>query len=100
MIKVSEVNIQFIKPVDGLIGFASLVINDEFYLGSIGVHQKLKGPGFRFTYPTKKGQLSDRPVFHPISKGAAEVVEQAICKKLEDVMRKYLAGHTCNDIGW
>lgn len=36
---ISEVNIILIKPKDGLIGFASLVINDALYLGSIGIHQ-------------------------------------------------------------
>ena len=52
--KISEVNIILIKPRNGLIGFASLVVNDALYLGSIGIHQKLNGNGYRLTYPTKK----------------------------------------------
>ncbi|MBI2342901.1 MAG: hypothetical protein HYV02_00975 [Deltaproteobacteria bacterium] len=61
--KISEVNIQFIKPADGLIGFSSGVIDDAFYLGSIGVHQRLDGTGYRPTYPTKKSPLNNRPIF-------------------------------------
>ena len=38
---VTEVQIDFIKPKDGLIAFASLVINGDVYLSSIGIHKSL-----------------------------------------------------------
>ena len=49
VMKISEVNIQLIKPANGLVAFASVVLDDKIYLGSIGVHQRLDGTGFRLT---------------------------------------------------
>ena len=48
--KISEINIQLIKPVNGLVAFASVVLDDKIYLGSIGVHSRLDGTGYRHTY--------------------------------------------------
>lgn len=96
--KISEVNIQFIKPVDGLIGFASLVIDGAFYLGSIGIHQRLDGTGYRLTYPTKKSTLNSRPIFHPINREISQAIEQAIFIKLKNVMSKAYDRHDCADI--
>lgn len=85
--KVSEVNISFIKPINGQIGFASIVINDELYLSSIAVHQKLHRPGeYRITYPTKLVGSQFQQIFHPINKQAALAIEHAILTKLKDVM--------------
>lgn len=95
--KISEVNIILIKPRDGLIGFASLVIDDALYLGSIGIHQKLNGSGYRLTYPTKKAGMQDMDIFHPISRAAGNVIETAIFNKLNDVMNRLddSAGYDC-----
>jgi len=98
MMKISEINIQFIKPADGLIGFASLVINDELYLGSIGIHQRLDGEGYRLTYPTKKTDPTRRPLFHPINRMTSQIIEGAIFTKLKEVMSKGYAGHYRTDI--
>lgn len=81
---ISEVNIEFIKPKDGLIGFASLVVGKQLYLSSIGIHKKLDGSGYRLTYPSK-GSFS---VFHPITREMGQAIEEEILKKLNDVMKK------------
>lgn len=81
---VSEVKIEIVKPNNGLIGFASVVINDSIYLGSIAVYKKLNAQGYRILYP-KKG---DFDIFHPITKEASNLIEEAIFNKLEDVMSK------------
>ncbi|MCK5384587.1 MAG: SpoVG family protein [Alphaproteobacteria bacterium] len=86
--KISEVNIVLIKPRDGLIGFASLVINDALYLGSIGIHQKLNGNGYRLTYPTKRTGMHNADIFHPINRDAGKAIEDAVLNKLNDVMKK------------
>ncbi|MCB9981783.1 MAG: septation protein SpoVG family protein [Rhodospirillales bacterium] len=86
--KISEVNIILIKPRNGLIGFASLVINDALYLGSIGIHQKLNGNGYRLTYPTKKTGTNNMDIFHPINREAGKAIETAILTKLNDVMNR------------
>lgn len=86
--KISEVNIILIKPRNGLIGFASLVINDALYLGSIGIHQKLNGNGYRLTYPTKKTGANNMDIFHPINREAGKAIETTIFNKLNDVMNR------------
>jgi stage V sporulation protein G len=82
--KITEIQIEFIKPSNGLIGFASLVVDDDIYLSSIAIHKKLDSSGYRLTYPSK-GKFA---IFHPIHKEASTQIEQAIFAKLKDVMKK------------
>ncbi len=91
--QVTEVDIAFVKPKDGLIAFASVVLDDQIYLSGIAVHRKLVGLGYRLTYPTRRvgdGQLS---VFHPIRKPIGLAIEAAIFAKLKDVLSRHDAGH-------
>lgn len=82
--KISEVQIDFIKPNNGLIGFASFVVDGSFYISSIAIHTKLSGDGYRLTYPSK-GSFT---ICHPINKRASLEIEAAIFRKLNDVMSK------------
>lgn len=84
-IKISEIQIIPIKPVNGLVGFVSFVLNDELYLGSIGVITRLDG-SYRLLYPTKKTGGRDINIFHPINKTLAQSIENQIIKKFEEVM--------------
>jgi hypothetical protein len=52
--RVTEVDIAFVKPKNGLIAFASVVLDDQLYLSGIAVHSKLAGSGYRLTYPTRR----------------------------------------------
>jgi hypothetical protein len=90
---ISEVNISFIKPNNGLIGFASLIINGGFYISSIGIHQRLDGTGYRLTYPTKQ-QVN---ICHPINKETSLAIEKAVITKLKDVMSKTNVGYDSNN---
>lgn len=85
---VSEVNIQLIKPCDGLVGFASVVLDDQIYLSSIGIHQRLDGTGYRITYPTKKTGNRSFDVFHPIKKEIGQKIEEAVLSKIAEIMSK------------
>ena len=78
---IKKVEIVPIKPREGLIGFASIVIGDCFYLSSIGVHARLDGKGFRITYPTKKVGDVNVAIFHPLEKELSKEIEQAIFEK-------------------
>ena len=82
--KVSEVQIVPVKPDEGLIAFASCLINDSIYLGSIAVFTRLGG-GYRLVYPTKK--IGDRHLHyhHPISKEAAVAVEEAVFARVREL---------------
>lgn len=86
MIKITEVQIEFINPSNGLIAFASIVIDGSIFLSSIAIHKKLNAEGYRLTYPSK-GQFQ---IFYPINKEVSRQIEEAIFKKLNDVMKKYL----------
>lgn len=82
--KISEVHIEFIKPRDGLIGFASFVIEDSIYISSVAIHKKLNSDGYRLTYPSK-GNFT---ICHPINKEISQEIEAAIFSKLKNVMNK------------
>lgn len=86
--QISEVNITLIKPKDGLIGFASLVLGGALYLSGIGIHRKLNGEGHRLTYPTRKAGEQSFNIFHPISRDMGLAMEQAIFEKLKNVMNR------------
>jgi len=85
--KINEVQINFIKPKNGIIAFASFVLNDSFYMGSIAIHKKLNGDGFRVTYPTKPLGQDNINVFHPINRDVALKIETKVIQKLKDVMK-------------
>ena len=91
--KVTEVEVAFVKPKDGLIAFASIVLDDQLYLSGIAIHKKLVGSGYRLTYPTRRIGESQLNVFHPIRKPIGMAIEQAIFAKLNDVLSKHDAGH-------
>ena len=82
--KISEVHIEFIKPQDGLIAFASFVIEDSFYVSSVAVHRKLGSDGYRLTYPNK----GKHTLFHLINKKTSQAIEAAVFCKLKNVMNK------------
>lgn len=83
--KISEVTITPVKPDGkGLIAFASCIVEDSLYLGSIGVLTKLKG-GYKILFPTKKLRDNYLHYFHPISSSAGNDIESAIIKEVEAV---------------
>jgi len=82
---ISEVQIIPLKPKDGLVGFANIVIDNSIFLSSIGIYTRPEG-GYRLTYPTKgSGGLN---IFHPINKEAGDQLEKAIVSKFEEVISK------------
>lgn len=83
---ITEVQIVPIKPNSGLIAFASVVINGQLYLGSIGIHAKIDGSGYRLTYPTKSVGGRNLYVYHPINRETSDAIEEAIFARLKDVI--------------
>lgn len=96
-ITISEVNISLIKPQNGLIGFASLILEGNFYIGSIGIHQRLDGSGYRLTYPTKRINNIEMNIYHPINKATSFAIEKAVMNKLKDVTSKQHVGYDSNN---
>ena len=87
MERITEIQITPIKPQDGLVAFASFVLDNSLYLGSVGIVTRIQG-GYRLVYPTKRAGNRDFHVFHPINKAFAELVEREVIKRYEDVMKK------------
>ena len=74
--KINEVSIEFIKPKNGLVGFASFVIEGIYY-SSVGIFTRPTG-GYRLTYPTKRVGNRDLHLFHPINRQTAYEIEEKI----------------------
>jgi len=75
---ITDVQITPVSPQGGLRAFASLVINQNLYLGSIAIHEKLDGSGLRLTYPTKRAGNSKRNIFHPVTPEFSKAIEQVL----------------------
>jgi DNA-binding cell septation regulator SpoVG len=80
----TEIQIVPVQPQNGLVGFASFVLDSKLYLASIGIFTRPEG-GFRLLYPTKKIGTKNINIFHPIEKTFAEAIEAAVIKKFEEV---------------
>ncbi len=86
--RLSEIQIIPIKPQNGLVAFASFVLDKSLYLGSIGIMTRPNG-GYRLVYPTKKVADRNLNIFYPINKEIAKVIENEVVKRFEEVMTKY-----------
>ena len=84
--QIQEVQIVPIKPSNGLVAMASVVIENSIYLGSIGIHTKLSGKGYRITYPTKRLNDKNFNVFHPINRRVANELEEVIVSEDKKVL--------------
>jgi DNA-binding cell septation regulator SpoVG len=82
---INEISISPVKPNNGLVAFASCLIDSWLYLGSIGIYTKLEG-GYRLTFPTKKVANTSINIYHPINKNKSQELELAITTKYEEVM--------------
>lgn len=51
---ITKVELLPIRPQNGLMAFACVEIDNQFYVNSIGVHKRRDGKGYRITYPTRK----------------------------------------------
>lgn len=85
--KISEIQVIPIKASDGLIGFASLVFDDSFYLGGIGIYTRPNGT-LRLTYPTRTHSTGAIHIFHPINKIVADEIELAVEEKFQKLMSR------------
>jgi stage V sporulation protein G len=86
--RLSEIQIIPIKPQNGLVAFASFVLDGSLYLGSIGIVTRLSG-GYRLVYPTKKVAEKNLNIFYPINREFALAIEKEVVGQFEDVMKKY-----------
>ncbi len=88
---ISEIQIVPIKQHDGLVAFASVVINGQFYCGNIAIYSAPSTKeGFRLVFPNKKlasGQVVN--CFYPIEKSAGALVTKAVVDKYTALMNNF-----------
>lgn len=91
-LKIDEIQIVPIKPNNGLVGFASFVINNQFYLGNIAIYTSPSSEeGFRLVFPIKKihsGQVIN--CCYPINNEVGKIVTSAIIKEYQKLMIKFV----------
>lgn len=90
--KISELQIVPVKPKDGLIGFASFVLDEKYYVSSIAIFTRRDGSGYRLVYPTKKVFLSDINIFHPINASVGKTIETEVMKKVNELVNETTHG--------
>lgn len=90
-IEISEIQIVPIRPHNGLVGFASCVINNQFFVGNIAIYSSPNSPiGFRLVFPNKRLDSGYFVAcFHPINKAAEEIVSEAIINKFHQLMDNF-----------
>ncbi len=74
-----------VKPKDGLVAFASFVLDDRYYVGSVAIFTKLGAFGYRLVYPTKKIGERNINLFHPINGEAGQGIERAVTEKVSEI---------------
>ena len=88
-VKISEIEIIPVKPKEGLIGFASFVLDEKYYVSSIAIYTRLNGCSYRLVYPTKKVGEKNINIFHPINSEVGKAIEEAVIKKVNELFYDY-----------
>lgn len=82
---ISEINIVPIKPQAGLVAFASFVLFEAVYCGSVAVFTRPNG-SYRLSYPNRRVGGREMDVIYPINKQIGQAIEAAVISKYEEVM--------------
>ena len=89
-ILVTEIQIIPVNPKNGLVAFASCVINNALYIGNIAIYTSpSRSSGYRLLYPSKT-LINGKEVncAYPINKETGEVIEDAILGKYKEIILK------------
>lgn len=88
--EIFEIQVIPMKPREGLVAFASCVINNALYLGNIAVYTSPSNhSGFRLVYPVKVlPNGKEIHCVHPINKKAGELISKAIIEKFKEIISK------------
>lgn len=87
---ISEIQITPTKPQNGLVAFASCVINGQIYIGSIAIYTAPSTEtGYRLVWPAKTlGRGIRIPIAHPISRESGYSIQKQIVTQYQKVMEK------------
>ncbi len=90
--KISEIEIEPIRPRGGLVAFASFVLDDYLYCSAVGIMTCPDG-SHRLCFPTRKIGNRKIDIFHPISKIAGEAITRAVLEKYDNVVKGSYGRH-------
>jgi stage V sporulation protein G len=85
-LSLTEIQIIPVKPKDGLVAFASCVVNNSLYIGNIAIYTSPSNPeGYRLVYPLKVlPNGKEINCVHPITKEAGEAIAKSIINKFKE----------------
>jgi DNA-binding cell septation regulator SpoVG len=84
--QITEIELIPVKATNGLVAFATLVLDNKLFLGNIAIFTRISGEGFRCVYPTKKLPNGQQvPVYYPINKETNQAIEFAVTDKLNQL---------------
>ena len=84
-VKISEIQVIPVKPRDGLIGFASFVLDEKYYVSSVAIYTRLDNLGYRLVYPSKKVGEKNINTFHPLTREVGQAIDEAVIKKVNEI---------------
>lgn len=83
---ISEIQIIPVKPHDGLVAFASFVLDGKYYVGGVAVFTRLGKSGYRLSYPSRKVGDKNINLFYPINQFIGKFIEDAITEKVNEIL--------------
>ena len=87
---ITEINITPIRPRNGLVAFSSFILNNNLYVGNVGIFTSPSSPdGFRLVYPYRvlgNGQKIDT-VF-PITKDFGYDIQRVVVEEYKRLINK------------
>ncbi len=88
-LKISEVSIEPVTNRNGLIGFASFLINDSFKILNVAIHTCLSSShGIRLVFPQKKYDGRKLNTVYPISREAYEATVAVVSEEYQSIMER------------
>ncbi len=88
-LNISEVSIEPLPSRDGLIGFSSFVINNQFKISNVAIHTCLSHhSGIRLVFPNKEYKGLRLNTVHPITKEAYESCVTVVAQGYSELMGK------------
>ncbi len=89
-LEISEIQVIPVKPKEGLVAFASCIVNKALYIGNIAIYTSPSTQeGFRLAYPVKTlPNGKEINCVHPINKEAGEAILKEIIRKFREVVSK------------
>jgi len=85
---VSEIQISPAKFKDGLVAFASCVINNQLYLGNLAIYSSPSSPSnYRIVYPSRKlNNGTQLKITYPINKETGFLIQRQIVEQYLKLM--------------